>query len=136
MTAEMYQGLITDLIARANGRVTDHEFSNGNALRRFIGGGRRMALKQEMEQQIRRQVEVWQAQINAHQEHMQNASQEAKANYENGIAQLKENAEQGQKLLNQVKQANEGAWQDMQQASLDSLERLQKGWADALKHFT
>jgi len=95
-----------------------------------------MALKQEMEKQIQAQVEVWKAQIAAHQERMQQASQEAKSDYERTIAQLKENAEQGQKLLNQVKEANEGAWQDMQQASLQSLERLQKGWADALKHFT
>ena len=95
-----------------------------------------MALKQEMEKQIQAQVEVWKAQIAAHQERMQQASQEAKSDYERTIAQLKENAEQGQKLLNQVKEANEGAWRDMQQASLQSLERLQKGWADALKHFT
>ena len=95
-----------------------------------------MALKQEMEQQIQAQVKVWQAQIAAHQERMQQAGQEAKSDYERAIAQLRENAEQGQELLNQVKEANEAAWQDMQQASLQSLERLQKGWADALKHFT
>jgi DNA anti-recombination protein RmuC len=94
-----------------------------------------MAMKQEMEQQIQAQVKVWEAQIAAHQERMQKAGQEAKANYEQAIAQLKQNVEQAQKLAGQVKEANEGAWKDMQQASLESLERLQKGWADALKHF-
>lgn len=95
-----------------------------------------MALKQEMAQQIQAQIQVWQAQIKAHEERMAQASQEARANYEKAIAQLQENAEQAQKLLRQVQDANESAWKDMQQASLESLERLQKGWADALGRFT
>ena len=95
-----------------------------------------MAMKQELAQQIQAQIGVWQAQIQAHQEQMAQAGQEAKANYEKAIAQLRDNAEQARNLLRQVQDANEAAWKDMQAASLESLERLQKGWADALGRFS
>jgi DNA anti-recombination protein RmuC len=96
----------------------------------------RMALKQDMARQIEQQMQVWQAQIQEHQERLAQAGSQAKADYEKGLGQLRANAEEAGKLLNQVRETNEAAWKDMQQASLQSLERLQKGWADALQRFT
>ncbi len=94
-----------------------------------------MAMQQDMAHQIEAQIQVWQAQINEHQERLAQAGQQAKGDYEAAIAQLQDNTEQARKLLRQVQTSNTAAWKDMQKASLDSLERLQQGWADALRRF-
>ena len=94
-----------------------------------------MALKQEFQQQLEKQLAVWQGQIDEYQSRISQAQADAKANYEKSVAVMRENAEQTKKLLSQVQEASEGAWKDMQTASQRSLEELQKGWAAAFSRF-
>jgi len=94
-----------------------------------------MALKQNFSEQLRQQIEVWQAQIKEYQTHLDKASSQARADYEKGIAQLRTNAEEAGRLLAKVQHANEAAWKDMQTASQRAFEQLQKGWGDALGRF-
>ena len=95
-----------------------------------------MALKQDFQQVVEKQLAVWQAQIEEHQEQLGQAGAEARAGYEKAVATLRENAEQTDKLLHQVRDAGEGAWKDMQASSLKAFEQLQKGWADAIGRFS
>jgi hydroxylamine reductase (hybrid-cluster protein) len=95
-----------------------------------------MALKQDFQQVVEKQLAVWQAQIEEHQEQLGQAGAEARAGYEKAVATLRENAEQADKLLHQVRDAGEGAWKDMQASSLKAFEQLQKGWADAIGRFS
>jgi hypothetical protein len=98
-------------------------------------GGFVVSLKQEFEKQLQSQLQVWQTQIENHQERLKEAGAEARANAEKAIAQLQSQAEEAKKLLGQVQQANEAAWKDVQNANQKAFEQLQKGWADALKRF-
>ena len=95
-----------------------------------------MALKQDFQQVVEKQLAVWQVQIEEHQEQLGQAGAEARAGYEKAVATLRENAEQADKLLHQVRDAGEGAWKDMQASSLKAFEQLQKGWADAIGRFS
>ena len=94
-----------------------------------------MALKQDFSEQLKNQIEVWQAQIKEYQAHLGDAGAKARSDYEKGIAQLRANAEEAGQLLQKVQQANEAAWKDMQTASQKAFEQLQKGWTDALSRF-
>ncbi|HKA73668.1 MAG TPA: hypothetical protein VKE26_17795 [Xanthobacteraceae bacterium] len=94
-----------------------------------------MALKQDFSEQVKRQIEVWQAQIKEYQAHLGEAGAKARSDYESGIAQLRSNADEAGQLLQQVQRANEAAWKDMQTASQKAFEQLQKGWSDALSRF-
>jgi len=94
-----------------------------------------MALKQDFSDQLKRQIEVWQAQISEYQAHLGKAGAQARADYEGGIAKLRANAEEAGQLLEKVQHANEAAWKDMQAASQRAFEQLQKGWGDALGRF-
>jgi len=94
-----------------------------------------MALKQDFSEQLKGQIEIWQAQIKEYQVHLGEAGAKARADYERGIAQLRANADEAGQLLQKVQQANEAAWKDMQTASQKAFEQLQKGWSDALSRF-
>ena len=94
-----------------------------------------MALKQDFSDQLKRQIEVWQAQISEYQAHLGKAGAQARADHEGGIAKLRANAEEAGQLLEKVQHANEAAWKDMQAASQRAFEQLQKGWGDALGRF-
>ena len=94
-----------------------------------------MALKQDFQQIVEKQLAVWQEQMKEYQERMGQAGAEARSNYERGLTQLRENTEQAKKLASGLRSANESAWKDMRQASEKALEQLQQGWADALKRF-
>ena len=94
-----------------------------------------MAVKQDFSEQVKGQIEVWQAQIKEYQAHLGEAGAKARTDYERGIAQLRANTEQAGELLQKVQTANEAAWKDMQNASQKAFEQLQKGWTDALSRF-
>src|SRR6266566_8081975 len=94
-----------------------------------------MTVKQDFSDQLKAQIDVWQAQIKYYQEQLEQASEKARADYEKAIAQMQANAEEANKLLQKVRDASESAWKDMQNATQKGFEQLQKGWADALGRF-
>ena len=53
-----------------------------------------MALKQDFSEQLKSQIEVWQAQIKEYQAHLGEAGAKARSDYERGIAQLRTNADE------------------------------------------
>jgi predicted nucleic acid-binding Zn-ribbon protein len=94
-----------------------------------------MTVKQDFSDQLKAQIDVWQAQIKNYQEQLEQASEKARADYQKAIAQMQANAEEANKLLQKVREAGESAWTDMQNATQKAFEQLQKGWADALGRF-
>jgi DNA-directed RNA polymerase alpha subunit len=94
-----------------------------------------MTVKQDFSDQLKAQIDVWQAQIKYYQEQVEQASEKARADYEKAIAQMQANAEEANKLLQKVREAGESAWTDMQNATQKAFEQVQKGWADALGRF-
>ena len=94
-----------------------------------------MALKQDFQQVVEKQLTVWQEQMKDYQERLGHAGTDARASLEKAMAGLRENDEQAKKLLGQVQGASESAWKDMQAGSQKALAQLQEGWANALKRF-
>ncbi|MFO1071863.1 MAG: hypothetical protein U1E17_04005 [Geminicoccaceae bacterium] len=94
-----------------------------------------MALKQDFQETLEKQVAVWQEQTRQYQERLGQAGADAKAGLEKAMAALQENTDQAKKLLGQVQEAGEGAWEEMQSASQKAFAQLQEGWANALKRF-
>jgi hypothetical protein len=94
-----------------------------------------MALKQEFQEALEKQLAVWQEQTKEYQERLASAGAEARAGLEKAMADLGENIEQARRLLGQVQGAGESAWTDMQAASQKAFAQIQEGWASALKRF-
>ena len=94
-----------------------------------------MALKQDFQQVVEKQLAVWQEQMKEYQGRLSHAGTDARANLEKAMAGLRDNTEQAKKLLGQVQGASESAWKDMQAASQKAFAKLQEGWANALKRF-
>jgi hypothetical protein len=76
-----------------------------------------MTVKQDFSDQLKAQIDVWQAQIKNYQEQLEQASEKARADYEKAIAQMQANAEEANKLLQKVRKAGESAWTDMGKSS-------------------
>jgi flagellar hook-basal body complex protein FliE len=94
-----------------------------------------MALKQDFQQIVEKQLAVWQEQTKEYQERLAHAGTDARAQLEKALGGLRENTEQAKKLLTQVQQTSEQAWKDVQGASQKAFAQLQEGWANALKRF-
>jgi flagellar hook-basal body complex protein FliE len=94
-----------------------------------------VALKQDFQQIVEKQLAVWQEQTKEYQERLAHASTDARAQLEKAMAGLRDNTEQAKKLLGQVQQTSEQAWKDVQGASQKAFAQLQEGWANALKRF-
>ena len=94
-----------------------------------------MALQQDFQQVVEKQVAVWQQQTKDYHARLTKAGAEARAGLEKAVAGLRDNTEQAKQLLGQVQAASEGAWKDMQATSQKTLAQLQEGWAAALKRF-
>ena len=94
-----------------------------------------MALKQDFQQTLEKQLAVWQEQTKEYQERLSSAGADARAGLEKALTSLRENTEDAKRLLGQVQGASEHAWKDTQQASQKAFAQIQEGWASALKRF-
>ena len=94
-----------------------------------------MALKQDFQQIVEKQLAVWQEQTKEYQERLAHAGADARAQLEKAMAAMRDNTEQAKRLLGQVQGASESAWKDMQSASQKAFAQIQEGWANALKRF-
>ena len=94
-----------------------------------------MALKQDFQQTLEKQLAVWQEQTKEYQERLATTGADARAGLEKAIASLRDNMDEAKRLLGQVQGASESAWKDMQQASQKAFAQIQEGWANALKRF-
>ncbi len=94
-----------------------------------------MTLKQNFVEQLKSQTEVWRAQAKDYQERMEQAGDQARAEYKKAIEQMQEKIRDAAKLGERVRSANEAAWKDMVTASQKAFAELQRGWAEAISRF-
>jgi hypothetical protein len=94
-----------------------------------------MTLKQNFAEQLKTQSDVWRAQAKDYQERMQQAGEQARAEYKKTMEQMEASIAEAAKLAEQVRGANEAAWKDMVAASQKAFAELQRGWAEAVSRF-
>ena len=94
-----------------------------------------MTLKQNFAEQLKAQSDVWRAQAKDYQERMQQAGEQARAEYKKAVEQMETSIQDAAKLAEQVRNANEAAWKDMVAASQKAFAELQRGWAEAVSRF-
>jgi hypothetical protein len=94
-----------------------------------------MTLKQNFAEQLKTQSDVWRAQAKDYQERMQQAGEQARAEYKKTMEQMETSIAEAAKLAEQVRTANEAAWKDMVTASQKAFAELQRGWAEAVSRF-
>ena len=94
-----------------------------------------MTLKQNFAEQLKTQSDVWRAQAKDYQERMQQAGEQARAEYKKTMEQMEASIAEAAKLAEQVRTANEAAWKDMVAASQKAFAELQRGWAEAVSRF-
>jgi hypothetical protein len=94
-----------------------------------------MALKDSLADQLKNQTEVWRAQAKDYQERMEQAGEQARAEYKKAIEQMETQIQEAAKLAERVRSANEAAWKDMVSANQKAFAELQRGWAEAVARF-
>ena len=94
-----------------------------------------MSLKENFAEQLKAQSDVWRAQAKDYQERIQQAGEQARAEYKKAMEQMETSIQNAAKLAEQVRGANEAAWKDMVAASQKAFAELQRGWADAVSRF-
>ena len=94
-----------------------------------------MTLKDNLAEQLKSQSDVWQAQAKDYQARMEQAGEQARAEYKKAMEQMEAKIQEATKLAEQVRSANEAAWKDMVSASQKAFAELQRGWADAVSRF-
>ena len=94
-----------------------------------------MSLKENFAEQLKAQSDVWRAQAKDYQERMQQAGEQARAEYKKAMEQMETIIHDAAKLAEQVRGANEAAWKDMVAANQKAFAELQRGWADAVSRF-
>ena len=94
-----------------------------------------MTLKQDLAEQLKAQSNVWRAQAKDYQERMEQAGEQARAEYKKAMEQMEAKIQDAVKLADQIRSANEAAWKDMATASQKAFAELQRGWADAVSRF-
>lgn len=72
-----------------------------------------MSLKENFAEQLKAQSDVWRAQAKDYQERMQQAGEQARAEYKKAMEQMETSIQDAAKLAEQVRGANEAAWKDM-----------------------
>ncbi len=85
--------------------------------------------------QLKAQTEIWRAQAKEYQDRMQQAGEQARAEYKKGLEQMEAKIQEGMKLAERVRTANEAAWKDMVGASQRAFAEMQRGWAEAISRF-
>jgi len=94
-----------------------------------------MTPKQNFAEQIKAQSDIWRAQAKDYQERLEQAGEQARAEYKKAIEQMEAKIQDAAKLAEQVRGANEAAWKDMVTASQKAFAELQRGWAEAVSRF-
>jgi hypothetical protein len=94
-----------------------------------------MTLKESFAEQLKAQADVWRAQAKDYQEHMEQAGEQARADYKRAMEQMEAKIQDAAKLADQVRSANEAAWKDMVTASQKAFAEMQRGWAEAVSRF-
>jgi flagellar hook-basal body complex protein FliE len=94
-----------------------------------------MTLKQSLADQLKTQSEVWRAQAKDYQERMEQAGEQARAEYKSAMEQMESKIQEAAKLAEQIRSANEAAWKDMVTATQKAFAELQRGWAEAVSRF-
>jgi flagellar hook-basal body complex protein FliE len=94
-----------------------------------------MTLKQNFVEQLKAQNDIWRAQAKDYQERLQQAGEQARAEYKKAMEQMEAKIQDAAKLAEQVRGANETAWKDMVTASQKAFAELQRGWAEAVSRF-
>src|ERR1700730_8058799 len=94
-----------------------------------------MTLKQNFVEQLKAQSDIWRAQAKDYQERLQQAGEQARAEYKKAMEQMEAKSQDAAKLPEQVRGANEAAWKDMVTASQKAFAELQRGWAEAVSRF-
>jgi uncharacterized protein YukE len=94
-----------------------------------------MTLKQDLAEQLKAQSDIWQGQAKEYQQRMEQAGEQARAEYKKAIEQMEAKIQDAAKLAEQIRSANEAAWKDMAAASQKAFVELQRGWADAVSRF-
>ena len=94
-----------------------------------------MTLKQNFAEQLKAQSDIWRAQAKDYKERMEQAGEQARAEYKKAIEQMEAKIQDAAKLAEQVRSANEAAWKDMVIASQKAFAELQRGWAEAVSRF-
>jgi len=94
-----------------------------------------MTLKQNFADQLKAQSEIWQAQTKDYQERLEQASEQARAEYKKAVEKMQTTVEEASKLAEKTSSANEAACKDMVTANQKAFAELQRGWADAVSRF-
>jgi uncharacterized NAD(P)/FAD-binding protein YdhS len=94
-----------------------------------------MTLKQDLAEQLKSQSDIWRAQAKEYQQRMEQAGQQARAEYKKAMEQMEAKIQDAGKLADQIRGANEAAWKDMASASQKAFVELQRGWVDAVSRF-
>jgi hypothetical protein len=94
-----------------------------------------MTLKQNFAEQLKAQSDIWRAQAKDYQERLQQAGEQARAEYKKAMEQMEAKIQDAAKLAEQVRGANDAAWKDMVTASQKAFAELQRGWAEAVSRF-
>ena len=71
-----------------------------------------MTLKQNFADQLKAQSEIWQAQTKDYQERLEQASEQARAEYK-AVEKMQTTVEEASRLAEKTSSANEAAWKDM-----------------------
>jgi hypothetical protein len=94
-----------------------------------------MNMQQNFADQLKAQTEIWRAQATEYQERMQQAGDQARAEYKKALEQMEAKIQEGMQLAERVRSANEAAWKDMVSANQRAFAELQRGWAEAISRF-
>jgi hypothetical protein len=94
-----------------------------------------MNMQQNFADQLKSQTEIWRAQAAEYQERMQQAGDQARAEYKKALEQMEAKIQEGMQLAERVRSANEAAWKDMVSAIQRAFAELQRGWAEAISRF-
>jgi hypothetical protein len=74
-------------------------------------------------------------QAKEYQDRMQQAGEQARAEYKKALEQMEAKIQEGMQLAERVRTANEAAWKDMVNASQRAFAEMQRGWAEAISRF-
>jgi flagellar hook-basal body complex protein FliE len=94
-----------------------------------------MTLKQNLAEQLKAQSDIWRAQAKDYQERLEQAGEQARAEYKKAMEQMEAKIQDAAKLSEQVRSANEAAWKGTVTASQKAFAELQRGWAEAVSRF-
>jgi uncharacterized coiled-coil DUF342 family protein len=93
-----------------------------------------MSRRDEFIEQMKAQLDEWNAEIEALVARARKASAEAQHRYQDDIERLKRRRDETQHRLEELQYAGEAAWDSLQQGFDDAWELLRKALSDAQRH--